>query len=79
MANDNAGNGSAGGTKDGHAVRRVDGWSNSDTPSLGWLSGPAAESNPQGTAYTKIGPNSAIWNSRNAARTLGDQGRKPKR
>jgi hypothetical protein len=70
--------GSVGGTKDGHAVRRADGWES--PPSIGWLTGPAAESNPLGTAYTKIGPNSAIWNSRTAAKTLGDQGRgKPKR
>jgi hypothetical protein len=63
---------------DGHALNRSDGWES--LPSLGWLSGPAAKSDPQGGAYTKIGPNSAIWNSRNAAKTLGDtRGRKPKR
>ena len=59
MENDNSGNGSVGGTKDGHAVRRADGWES--PPSLGWLKGPAAESDPRGTGWTAYGPNSAGW------------------
>ena len=78
MENDNSGNGSAGGVKDGVGVRRADRWQNSDVPSLGWL--PETPVQPAGGAYQAIGPGSAAWASRNAARTLGDQGRgKPKR
>lgn len=73
MANDNGGNGSVGGSApDGHALRRSEGWES--PPSLSWLKGPAAVSNPQGTAYTAFGPGSALWASRNAARTLGQAG-----
>jgi hypothetical protein len=71
MANDN---GTVGGVApDGHALRRASGWES--PPSLGYL--PSKPANPQGDSqYTKIGPGTAIWNSRNAAKTLG---RKPKR
>lgn len=64
--------------RDGHALRRADGWES--PPSLGWLTGPAAVTDPQGTGYTKFGPGTAIWNSRKAAKTLGDQkgSRKPR-
>jgi hypothetical protein len=56
--------GSAGGVKDGHAVRRADGYSNSDTAALGWLPAGAAEGKGGvGTGWTKIGPNSSAWST----------------
>jgi hypothetical protein len=69
--------GSAGGVKDGYAVRRADGWES--PPSLGWLKSKPAD--PQGDSqYTKIGPRTALWENRNAAKTLGQaQRRKPPR
>jgi hypothetical protein len=78
MANQN---GSVGGVKDGFAVRRADGWSNSDTPSIGWLNGtPAAKSEVRGGPEVKIGPNSAVWGrGSNGPFMTGDQrGRKPR-
>jgi hypothetical protein len=61
--------GSVGGNTNGYATRRVDGWSNQDTPSLGWI--PNSPVNPAGGNYEAIGPGSARWASRSAARTLG--------
>jgi hypothetical protein len=56
---------SSGSTKDGHAVRRADGWSNSDAPAFGWLKGtPAAKSDPQGAPAVEYGPSSKLWNRR---------------
>jgi hypothetical protein len=73
--------GSVGGLKNGHASRRADGWENSDAPSIGWLDGTAAaKSDPQGTAYTPIGPGSSAWSAnRNGPFTTGDQSRRRKR
>jgi len=49
-----------------------------NTASIGWLTGPAAESNPRRTSpHVPIGPGTAIWNSKKSAKTLGDQ-RKPR-
>jgi hypothetical protein len=60
----------------GHAMTRADGWANSDTPTIGWVTGAAAESNPQGAPYTPIGPGSAMWaRSRPGKFTTGDQKR----
>lgn len=69
-------NGSAGGVKDGYAVRRVDGWSNSDTPAIGWLKGALPKSDPQGSAEVKIGPNTKVWSAeRTSPFMTGDQGK----
>ena len=68
-------NGSVGGVApDGHALRHSDGWES--PPSLGWLT-PATALSPR---WTPIGPGSAPWNSRKAARTLGQAagGKPPK-
>jgi hypothetical protein len=71
MANDNSGNGNVGGkAPDGHAVRRADGWENSDTKTIGWL--PDTPVNPAGGAYQPIGPGSKAWASTKSAKTLGD-------
>jgi len=70
--------GSAGGVKDGFAVRRADGWSNSDTPAIGWLPAAAAKADVQGGPEVRIGPGTAAWSAgRKGPYTTGSQ-RKPK-
>lgn len=73
--------GSSGGTKDGHAVRRADGWENPQR--MGWLDGtPAAKSDPAGGSYVPIGPGSRAFDATppDAPYTTGMQrNRKPKR
>jgi hypothetical protein len=80
MANDNSGNGNVGGVKDGHAVRRSDGYSNSDTKALGWLPAAAAQDKTEGGNWNKIGPGSAAWSAaKTGPYTTGAQRSKPKR
>jgi hypothetical protein len=51
------------GVKDGHAVRRADGFENADVPAFGWLRDtPVAKSDPQGSAAVEYGPSSKLWN-----------------
>jgi hypothetical protein len=70
-------NGSAGGTKDGVAVRHSEDRLNVALPALGWLTNQGATSNPRGGAWTNIGMNSPVGSSTKFARTLGQaQGRR---
>jgi hypothetical protein len=46
-----------------HAARHTDPRLDNPRAPIGWLPKAAAASNPQGTAYTKIGPNSAAWDA----------------
>jgi hypothetical protein len=65
----------------GHAARHTDPNLDNPRPPIGWLTGPAAKSNPQGSsAFTPIGPNTALWDQPGRPKpfTTGDQrGGKP--
>jgi hypothetical protein len=67
--------------RDGAPATRSDGWRNTDTPTIGWVTGKAAQSDPQGSAEVRIGPGSPMWSARRAGKfTTGDQksARKPR-
>jgi hypothetical protein len=66
----------------GHAARHTDPKLDNPRAPIGWLPKAAATSNPQGTAYVKIGPNSQAWDATGSGRsyTTGGQSRgTPKR